>query len=170
MTTLGSDEIQRLIPHRYPLLLIDRVIEIEPGKRIVGVKNVTVNEPFFQGHFPGYPIMPGVMIVEALAQAGAVLLLSLPGERGKLPLFAGIDGFRFRRPVVPGDQLRLEVEFTMRRGSVGRGRARATVDGEVAAEGELTFAVMEAPAALRPSPPQPERVEASPSPAQGRGG
>jgi len=142
---LDSAEIQRIIPHRYPFLLIDRVLELEPGKRIVGVKNVSGNEPFFQGHFPGNPIMPGVLIVEALAQAGSVLLLSQPEERGKLPLFAGIDGLRFRRPVVPGDQLRLEVEFIMRRRSIGRGRARATVDGELAAEGELTFAVIDAP-------------------------
>jgi 3-hydroxyacyl-[acyl-carrier-protein] dehydratase len=142
---LDSREIQRIIPHRYPLLLIDRVIEIEPGKRIVGLKNVSGNEPFFQGHFPGHPIMPGVLIVEALAQAGAVLLLSQPEERGKMPLFAGIDGLKFRRQVVPGDQLRLEVEFTLRRGPIGKGRARATVDGQLAAEGELTFAVVDMP-------------------------
>lgn len=147
MTELDAAEIQRLIPHRYPFLLIDRIIEVEPGKRIVGVKNVTANEQFFQGHFPDFPIMPGVLIVEALAQAGAVLLLAQPEGRGKLPLFAGIDGFRFRRPVVPGDQLRLEVELTMRRGAIGKGKARATVNGELAAEGELTFAVTPAPAA-----------------------
>jgi 3-hydroxyacyl-[acyl-carrier-protein] dehydratase len=141
LTTLDAAEIQRIIPHRFPFLLVDRIIEMDPGKRIVGVKNVTANEAFFQGHFPNYPIMPGVLIVEALAQAGAVLLLAQPEEQGKLPLFAGIDNLRFRRPVVPGDQLRLEVEFTMRRRSVGRGKARATVEGEVAAEGELTFAV-----------------------------
>ena len=143
MTPFDARDIQRIIPHRYPLLLIDRVIEIEPGRRIVGLKNVTANEQFFQGHFPAQPIMPGVLIVEALAQAGAVLLLSQPEEQGKLPLFAGINNFRFRRQVIPGDQLRLEVEFTMRRGPIGRGQARATVDGEVAAEGELTFAVVE---------------------------
>ena len=145
MSTIDAREIQRLIPHRYPLLLIDRVVEIEPGKRIVGLKNVSANEPFFQGHFPGNPIMPGVLIVEALAQAGAVLLLAQPEERGKLPLFAGIDGLKFRRQVVPGDQLRLEVEFTLRRGPIGKGRARATVDGQVAAEGELTFALVDMP-------------------------
>ena len=146
MTVYDAREIQRIIPHRYPLLLIDRVIEIEPGKRIVALKNVAANEPFFQGHFPGHPIMPGVLIVEALAQAGAVLLLAQPEERGKMPLFAGIDGLKFRRQVVPGDQLRLEVEFTLRRGPIGKGRARATVDGQLAVEGELTFAVAEMPA------------------------
>lgn len=151
MAILESVDIQRLIPHRYPFLLIDRVIELEPGKRIVGLKNVSANEPFFQGHFPGFPIMPGVLIIEALAQAGSVLLLSQPEERGKLPLFAGIDNVRFRRKVLPGDQLRLEVEFTMRRGPIGKGHARALVDGEVAAEGELTFATMPAPDAASSS-------------------
>jgi 3-hydroxyacyl-[acyl-carrier-protein] dehydratase len=145
VTTLDAREIQRIIPHRYPFLLIDRVLEIEPGKRIVGLKNVTADEPFFQGHFPGNPVMPGVLIVEALAQAGAVLLLAQPEERGKLPLFAGIDGLKFRRQVVPGDQLRLEVEFTLRRGPIGKGRARATVDDQLAVEGELTFAVVDMP-------------------------
>jgi 3-hydroxyacyl-[acyl-carrier-protein] dehydratase len=145
LTSLDSREIQRLIPHRYPFLLVDRVLEVEPGQRIVAIKNVSANEPFFQGHFPGLPIMPGVLIVEALAQAGAVLFMVQEENRGLLTLFAGIDGLRFRRQVVPGDQLRLEVEFTMRRGPIGKGRARATVDGEVAAEGELTFAVTAAP-------------------------
>jgi 3-hydroxyacyl-[acyl-carrier-protein] dehydratase len=120
---------------------------MEPGKRIVGLKCVTANEQFFQGHFPGYPVMPGVLIIEALAQAGAVLLLAGPEDRGKLPLFAGINDLRFRRQVRPGDQLRLEVEFTRRRGPIGWGRGRATVEGEVAAEGELTGAVTDAPPA-----------------------
>src|SRR5438067_5301713 len=120
LTTLDSDEIQRLIPHRYPFLLIDRVMEIEPGKRIVGLKNVTANEHFFQGHFPGYPIMPGVMIVEALAQAGAVLLLSDESARGQIPLFAGIEKCRFRQQVVPGDTLTLELAVIARRGPVGK--------------------------------------------------
>jgi 3-hydroxyacyl-[acyl-carrier-protein] dehydratase len=142
LTNFDTSAIQKLIPHRYPFLLIDRVIEMEPGKRIVGIKNVTANEHFFQGHFPDRPIMPGVLIIEALAQAGAVLLLAQPEERGKLPLFAGINNFRFRRSVVPGDQLRLEVEFTMRRGPIGRGQARATVAGQLAAEGELTFSAV----------------------------
>jgi 3-hydroxyacyl-[acyl-carrier-protein] dehydratase len=145
LTTFDASEIQRLIPHRYPFLLIDRVLELEPGKRVVGVKSVTANEPFFQGHFPGYPIMPGVLVLEALAQAGAVLLLSDERQKDKLPLFAGIDRCRFRRPVVPGDQLRLEIEFTMWRGPIGRGRARATVEGAVAAEAELIFSTMPAP-------------------------
>jgi 3-hydroxyacyl-[acyl-carrier-protein] dehydratase len=144
LTTFDATEIQRLIPHRYPFLLIDRVLEIEPGKRLVGLKNVSANESFFEGHFPGYPIMPGVLVLEALAQAGAVLLLSDEKERDKLPLFAGVDRCRFRRPVAPGDQLRLEVEFTIRRGPIGRGKARATVDGAVAVEAELTFTTMPA--------------------------
>jgi 3-hydroxyacyl-[acyl-carrier-protein] dehydratase len=143
---MDAREIQRLIPHRYPLILVDRVLELEPGKRIVALKNVSANEPFFQGHFPGNPIMPGVLMIEALAQAGTILLLSQPENRGKIGLFAGIDGLKFRRVVGPGDQLRLEVEFTMRRGPIGKGRARATVDGQVAVEGELTFAVSDLPA------------------------
>ncbi len=134
-------EILKVIPHRYPFLLVDRILEVEPGRRAVGLKQVTINEPFFQGHFPGYPIMPGVLIVEALAQVGAVAVLSLPENRDKLALFAGIDHFRFRRPVVPGDSLRLEVELTRMRGTVGKGQARALVDGQVVADGELTFAL-----------------------------
>lgn len=136
-------EILKVIPHRYPFLLVDRILEVEPGRRAVGLKQVTINEPFFQGHFPGYPIMPGVLIVEALAQVGAVAVLSLPENRNRLALFAGIDNFRFRRPVVPGDSLRLEVELVRMRGAVGKGQARALVDGQVVADGELLFALTE---------------------------
>lgn len=141
---LSTKEIQEIIPHRWPFLLVDRVIELEPGQRAVGIKNVTASEWFFQGHFPGNPIMPGVLIAEALAQVGAVVVLSLPENRGKIVLFAGIDAFRFRKPVVPGDTLRLEVSLTKVRGPVGKGAARAEVDGKTVAEGELTFAVANA--------------------------
>ncbi|MDP2953374.1 MAG: 3-hydroxyacyl-ACP dehydratase FabZ [Chloroflexota bacterium] len=139
--TLDAREIQGIIPHRWPFLLVDRILELEPGVRAVGIKGVTSGEFFFQGHFPGYPIMPGVLIVEALAQVGSVALLSLPENKGKIGFFAGIDGFRFRHPVYPGDTLRLEVLLTKQRGPVGRGKATATVEGRTVAEGELTFAL-----------------------------
>lgn len=138
---MDINEIASLLPHRYPFLLVDRMLEIEPGKRGVGLKNVTVNEPFFQGHFPGRPIMPGVLIVEALAQVGALVILSLEEFRGKIGLFGGIDACRFRRQVIPGDQLRLEVTIDRLRGRVGKATARAFVGDDVAAEAELTFAV-----------------------------
>ncbi|HET7480243.1 MAG TPA: 3-hydroxyacyl-ACP dehydratase FabZ [Rubrobacteraceae bacterium] len=137
---LGPAEIRALIPHRYPFLLVDRIEEIEPGIRAVGIKNVTQNEPFFQGHFPDYPVMPGVLIVEAMAQVGAVGVMAVEEYRQKLALFAGIDGVRFRRQVVPGDVLRMEVEISRLKGSVGRGKGRATVNGERVCEADLMFA------------------------------
>jgi 3-hydroxyacyl-[acyl-carrier-protein] dehydratase len=138
---LDIQAIMAIIPHRPPFLLLDRVLELEPGLRTVGEKLVTINEPFFQGHFPGYPVMPGVLIVEALAQAGAVAALSLPENQGKLVLFAGIDGVRFKRQVRPGDVLRLEVSLEKMRRSIGKGQGKATVDGQLACEAELLFAI-----------------------------
>ncbi len=139
---LEAEEIQAILPHRYPFLLVDRILELrEDGA--VGLKNVTMNEPFFPGHFPGRPLMPGVLIIEALAQVGAVALLSRPENRGKLALFAGLDRVRFKRPVRPGDTLRLEVTLERMRGPIGRGRGTATVEGQVAAQGEFLFALVE---------------------------
>lgn len=138
---LNSQEIQKIIPHRYPFLLVDRILELEEGKRALGIKNVSINEPFFQGHFPNYPVMPGVLIVEALAQVGAVALLTLPEFAGKIAFFAGLEGVRFRRQVVPGDTLRLEVELLQLRGSIGKGKGKAFVGEELACEAELLFAI-----------------------------
>lgn len=144
---MGVREIERLLPHRYPFLLLDRIIELEPRQRIVAIKNVTANEPFFPGHFPGNPIMPGVLVLEALAQAGALLILhedEVPGRH--LIYFTGVDGARFRRPVVPGDQLRLEVLALRFRSTAGRMQGRAFVGDHLAAEGTLSCAVVPAPA------------------------
>ena len=138
---LDITQIKEIIPHRYPFLLVDKIVEIEEGKRAVGIKNVTANEEFFNGHFPDYPDMPGVLIVEALAQVGAVAVLKLEENRGKIGFFAGIDNCRFKRQVKPGDQLRLEVEMIKLRGPIGKGKAVATVDGELACEAEITFAI-----------------------------
>ena len=138
---LDVQQIMEIIPHRPPFLLVDRILECEPGVRAVGIKNVTINEPFFVGHFPGEPIMPGVLIVEALAQVGAVAMLSSEANQGKLALFAGIDQVRFRGKVVPGDTLQLELVVTRAKGSVGKGAAKATVNGQVVVEGELMFAL-----------------------------
>jgi len=140
---LESDDIEKIIPHRYPFLLVDRIVEIEEGKRGVGIKNVTGNEWFFQGHFPGNKVMPGVLIVEAMAQVAAVTLLKDSDSGGKTPMFAGIEGMRFRKPVVPGDQLRMEFTLEKLRGSVGKGHVKATVDGKVAAEGNIMFALVD---------------------------
>lgn len=138
---LEAADIMRILPHRYPFLLVDRVVELEPGVRAVGIKGVTANEPHFTGHFPGRPIMPGVLIVEALAQTAGVAVLTLDQYRGKLGLFAGIDECRFRRMVVPGDTLRLEVTVEKLRGMFGRVRAVASVGQEVAAEATLSIIV-----------------------------
>ena len=142
---LDAVEIQRIIPHRYPFLLVDRVVEIESGRRAVGLKNVTMGDGFLQGHFPAYPVMPGVLIVEALAQVGAVALLTTEEFGGKLALFAGIDNVRFKRQVRPGDTLRLEVELGQVRRNIGTGNGTATVDGDLACRGEFMFAIVPAP-------------------------
>lgn len=140
---MGVIEIQRLLPHRFPFLLLDRIVEFEPQKRIVALKNVTANEPFFQGHFPGFPIMPGVLVLEALAQAGALMILFEDPEPGqRLIFFTGVDGCKFRSPVVPGDQLRLEVDVLRFRATAGRMFGRALVDGKLAAEATLSCAVV----------------------------
>lgn len=138
---LEASEIMRILPHRYPFLLVDRITELEPGRRAVGLKAVTANEPQFTGHFPGRPIMPGVLMVEALAQTAGIAVLTLDEYRGKLGLFAGIDECRFRRLVVPGDTLRLEVTVEKLRGMFGRVRAVATVEGEVAVEATLSIII-----------------------------
>lgn len=137
-------EIQSILPHRYPFLLVDRILEIEPGKRIVGIKNVTVNEPFFQGHFPGKPIMPGVLIIEAMAQVGGVLLLREVEDRAqKLVYFMGIDEARFRKPVVPGDQLRFELEVIKKKSTTCKLQGKALVDGALVAEAVILSAMVD---------------------------
>jgi 3-hydroxyacyl-[acyl-carrier-protein] dehydratase len=138
---LEATDIMRILPHRYPFLLVDRIVELEPGRRAVGIKAVTANEPQFTGHFPGRPIMPGVLMVEALAQTAGVAVMTLDEYRGKLGLFAGIDECRFRRMVVPGDTLVLKVEVEKLRGMFGRVRAVASVDGEIAVEATLSIII-----------------------------
>lgn len=142
-SVLTITEIQKLLPHRYPFLLVDRVLEWVPGERVVGIKNVTVNEPFFQGHFPGRPIMPGVLIIEAMAQVGGIILMQTEGLTGKLSLFAGIDKARFRRQVIPGDQLLIRAELLKIKGRFGKIQAQAEVEGQLAAEGELMFSLVD---------------------------
>ncbi len=137
---LDIQKIKEVIRHRYPFLLVDRIMELEEGKRAVGIKNITANENFFNGHFPDYPVMPGVLIVEALAQVSAVVMLTKEGNQGRLGLLAGIDKCRFKKQVKPGDQLRLEIEITRLKGPIGKCKGIATVDGELVCEAEITFA------------------------------
>jgi 3-hydroxyacyl-[acyl-carrier-protein] dehydratase len=140
---IGTEEIQKVLPHRYPFLLVDRIIEVEHGKRIVGIKNVSCNEPFFQGHFPGNPVMPGVLIIEAMAQVGAYAALNYPEVGDKIAYLAAVDRARFRHPVVPGDTLRIEVELIRMRGSLGKLGCSAYVEGKLVADAELTFALVD---------------------------
>jgi 3-hydroxyacyl-[acyl-carrier-protein] dehydratase len=139
VSELSSQEIQAILPHRYPFLLVDRIVEIEEGRRAVGIKAVSIGEPFFTGHFPTYPVMPGVLIAEALAQVGAVAVLRSRPADGRVPFLAGLDSFRFRRQVTPGDLLRLEVTLTTLGSRSGRGHGVATVEDQVVAEGDITF-------------------------------
>lgn len=140
---MEAREIMEVIPHRQPMLMVDRIIELEPGQRAVGIKCVTANEPIFQGHYPGNPIFPGVLILEAMAQTGAVALMVQPEFAGKVPLFAGVDRCKFRRPVLPGDQLRLEVALTGIRHGIGMGSGKAFVGDELKAEAVIKFALVD---------------------------
>jgi len=159
--TFDIQEILEFLPHRYPFLLIDRIVEFEPKQRIVALKNVTINEPFFQGHFPGYPIMPGVLVVEAMAQAGGILIMrETPDRDQKLVVFTGIERAKFRRPITPGDQLRIEIDVLSFRPRAGRIEGRATVDGKLACEATLTCQVV--PRVREKQPPS----QAAPTEAQ----
>jgi len=160
--TLTIQEIMDFLPHRYPFLLIDRVLEFEPQKRVVAIKNVTMNEPFFQGHFPGAPIMPGVLVIEAMAQAGAVLLLSeLEDRHSKLAVFTGIDGAKFRRSIAPGDQIRIEVNVVSFRPRAGKMEGKAYIDGKLACEATLTCMIV--PRRQESASPQHAKEEAAAS-------
>ncbi len=166
MSGLSLAEIMKILPHRYPFLLVDRISEIG-DRHIVGIKNVTINEPYFPGHIPGQPVMPGVLVVEAMAQVGACLIQHAPHLRGRLAYLAGIDRCRFRRPVVPGDTLRIEVEVRTLRGSLGKAWCVARVGDEVAAEAEITFALPEAGRAGAVPDPERHGSVAAPAPPLG---
>ena len=155
--TLDIQEILGLLPHRYPFLLIDRIVEFERTKRLVAIKNVTINEPFFQGHFPDYPIMPGVLVVEAMAQAGGIIMMyELEDRTSKLVVFTGIERAKFRRPITPGDQVRIEVEVLAFRMRAGRIQGRAFVDGKLACEATLTCQVVPRIRETKPASPPPD--------------
>jgi 3-hydroxyacyl-[acyl-carrier-protein] dehydratase len=154
--TFDIQAIMGVLPHRYPFLLIDRIVEFEPTKRVVAIKNITINEPFFQGHFPGYPIMPGVLVVEAMAQAGAIIMMAAIQDRdNKLVVFTGIERAKFRRPVTPGDQLRIEVDVLSIKTRVGRIEGKAFVDGKLACQATLTCQVVPRVREPRPAAPEP---------------
>ncbi len=143
MPVLDIEAIKEILPHRFPFLLVDRILELEPGKRAVGIKNVTANEPFFQGHFPQRAVMPGVLIIEAMAQVGGVMILSVAEHRGKLAYLGTVDGVKFRRPIVPGDTLVMETELLRIRSNMGKVRCTARVDGQEVAGAEIMFALVE---------------------------
>ena len=143
-TTFDVREIHQLLPHRYPFALVDRIIDYVPGEKAVGIKNVTFNEPFFPGHIPDFPLMPGVLMVEAMAQVGGIILVQLPGMQGKFFAFAGIDKVRFRRPVTPGDRLTMTVELlSLKQNRIAKMQGRAEVDGKLAVKGEMLFSLIE---------------------------
>ena len=163
--TFDIQEIFAFLPHRYPFLLIDRIVEFEPTRRLVAIKNVTINEPFFQGHFPGYPIMPGVLVVEAMAQAGGIIIMhETPDRETRLVVFTGIERAKFRRPVTPGDQLRIEVEVLSFRPRAGRIEGRAFVDGKLACEATLTCQVV--PRSREKKTPEPAESALAESPVE----
>jgi 3-hydroxyacyl-[acyl-carrier-protein] dehydratase len=161
--TFDIQAILDFLPHRYPFLLIDRIVEFEPTKRLVAIKNVTINEPFFQGHFPGYPIMPGVLVVEAMAQAGGVIMMAeIPDREKKLVVFTGIERAKFRRPVTPGDQLRIEVQVLAFKTRIGRMEAKAYVGDKLACQAVLTCSIV----SRTPDAAEPQQAEAEAAPAQ----